>query len=323
MRRLLPAAAAFVIALSGSAFLAGCGSDDDSTTATSATTTPGGGSGPRLDAARVLRATAAKRTAAVDLTVRATGFGLPGPIVVRGSGATALDATRMRLEVDPAPLLRSMGLPQDATGPVDLLLDGGRFDVHLSPDIPFPLPLPGGANAIRVDLAAALGQLDVDTAALGPLFRLDPGGLVPFAELYGTFRETGEGKVGDATTTRYTGKVSAQDHIDVLPRAQREAVTRAYRQLDTVLDDDSLDEKADVAVEVDEDGIIRRLVSSQNLPAEEGTPPGRLEITFDFSDFGAEIDTKPPPDGATFDATDALVDLLRQGALAGRPTTES
>ncbi len=321
MRRLLAAAAALLIAVSGAASFAGCGSDDDDATATT-TTTRSVGTGARLDAGRVLRATAAERTAAVGLTVRATGFGLPGPVTVRGRGTTALDATRMRLEVDPAPLLRSAGLPQDATGPVDLVLDGGRFDVLLSPDIPFPLP--GGASAVRVDLAVALEQLEVDAAALAPLFRLDPGGQIPFAKIYGTLRETGEGKVGKVTTTRYAGKLSTQQHLDVLAQEQREAATRAFRQLDRALDDDTpLDEKVDVAVEVDEDGLIRRLVSAQNLPAEEGSPPGRLQITFDLSDFGADLDTTPPPDRAVFDATDALVDLLRQGALAGRPTTVS
>ena len=322
MRRLRPAAVALLIAVSGAASLAGCGSDDDAATATTVTTTPAVGAGARLDAGRVLRATAAERTAAVGLTVRVTGFGLPAPVTVRGRGATALDATRMRVEVDPGPLLRAAGLPEDATGPVDLLLDGGRVDVLLSQDVPFPLP--GGASAVRADLGAAIRELGVDIAPAAPLFRLDPGGQVQLADAYATLRATGAGKVGDVATTRYAGKLSPQDFLDALPRAQREAATRAYRDLDAALDDDTpLDEKSDVAIEVGDDGLVRRLDSAQTLPAEEGTPPGRIFVRLDLSDFGAKLDTTPPPSGTIFDATDALVDLLRQGALAGRPTTVS
>ena len=70
---------------------------------------------------------------------------------------------------------------------------------------------------------------------------------------------------------------------------------------------------------VDEDKLVRRMTSKSTIPAQNGVPEGRYEMTMDFDDFGTPLTIQPPASGDVWDATDSITKALKVGRpAAGR-----
>ena len=288
--------------------LAACGSDD--------APAPGG-----PDAvARAAATTANAGTAATRITVEARGFGLPRPLVLTGSGATALDRSELDVtfDLDPVVQLLATQAPEAA-----LLGDGLKLrtlvkgsEVRLQlPQIP-GVALPGGATWVGADAGQVAEALGADVQALTAAFRVDPASQLDALAKSGAVKEIGTADLGGEEVRRYAGEISQEESLATVPEADRAAVRRALEKL-TAGSPAARDLEVPFEAWVDADGMIRREQLSLDTPAKDGVSPGKLVLRVDYSDFGRELDVRLPPAADTFDATRMLARLAERGASAG------
>jgi hypothetical protein len=72
---------------------------------------------------------------------------------------------------------------------------------------------------------------------------------------------------------------------------------------------------------VDEDKLVRRMVSKTSLPAQNGVAAGSYEMTMDMKDFGTKLAIAKPAAGDVWDATDTITQALKAAAAQQRGTT--
>ena len=121
----------------------------------------------------------------------------------------------------------------------------------------------------------------VGTDTLGVL-RPDPA-LEILAGLTGTSKKVGEERIGGVATTRFQGKADLKRAV---ARAEADAKDAVQARLDNT-DGTS----ADIDMWLDEDGRIRRLITSTKG---KGAQAG-YRTTIDFTRFGVKVDVKAPP----------------------------
>ena len=124
-------------------------------------------------------------------------------------------------------------------------------------------------------------------------------------------KEVGREEVAGVQTTHVRGTYRLSDLVKTLPAAQRADVQKSIDALER-LGGGAADLDAAVPADlwVDEDGVTRRLVSKQTLPAQSGVPAGAVRQQYELSDFGAKLDVTPPAASDTYDATAALTAAL-------------
>jgi len=314
MSRLVTALAAASILVPGAVVAAGCGSEDVEKVA-------------GVDVAQAAKKTAEKGTAKMDMTIKITGGGIPQPVSLKASGVTALDRPAARMTIDFGPIAQSFGAPiPTGAAKVEMLFEGSRFNAKV-PAIPGLPSLPDNAGWVQVDVAKVAEAAGFDTKGIGALFSIDPSKQLEILDSIDTLKKVGEEQVAGAKTTHYRGSYTLQDYIDALPADQKKAVEDALKQAEGLTgtkDAFGLDEPVPADLWIDDEGIARKITSKASIPSQGGVPGGTVEQEYLLTDFGAKLDTSAPPKDDTYEATEALSGLLKQGlsAAGGGPATQ-
>jgi hypothetical protein len=273
--------------VAGAALAAGCGSGVDP--------------GTVQQAAKVTREAA---TARVGWSVTTKGFGLPGRLTVKGDGTTALDAARMDLRFDLAPVLEVAGA-QAAGGRARLVVRGR--DVYVKPPRVRGFALPGGAAWVALDLERALAASGPEAAGLGEVLTIDPKKQIDVLDAAEGVEEVGPEKVGGDVTTRYRGQLNLSTYAKGLPAERR---AKAEQTIESFAAETGGEQAQPFEVWIDAQDRIRRMRQTSRTPAQDGVPQGEVGITMELSDFGAAVDADPPAKDETFDATARITKAL-------------
>lgn len=291
-RVLLPLLALLAVLVPGALVASGCGAEEAA----------------GVDVAKAATATSAKGTAEVDMEVRLSGMGLPGTMELEAEGVTALSEPRMDLEFDLGSLLSAFGVPA-GDAEIRVKIDGAQL--YVRPPAIAGFQLPDGAKWASLDLRKALEGFGMDADALGKLFNVDPAAQLKALDLAKDMKQVGREKIDDVDTTHFRGQMTARETIAALPPEQRKEAEKAIKELEGF--DDTFDQPLPYDFWIDDDNVVRRMVVSGEFPGEKGVPAGKMRVQVDLSDFGAKLDTSPPPAGETFDATGPLLDFFKNG----------
>jgi hypothetical protein len=291
-----------VAAVAPVAVLAGCGDDEEAS----------GG----LDLAKTASATAGKGTAKMRMTIKAEGTGLPVPLNFTAEGVTALDRPRLDMTLDLSSLSALAGGGQQDLK-TRIVVEGRDVRIKV-PKLDALPPIPGGKQWVKIDAKKAAEALGIDADGLGKVFTIDPAGQLKALRAAKGMQEVGKEEIAGASTTHYRGTFKASDFIKGLPAADRKAAEEAFKALEDVPGGrEALDQAIPTEMWIDDEGVVRRMRQSQQLPAAGGTQGGKFDVTYELRDFGAAFPGGRPADDEVFDATEALTGLLRQGAAAG------
>ena len=295
-RLILPLAV--LLALTAALAAAGCGEDELAS----------------ISAAEAADGTRAAETARVGFRVRFSGMGLPEAVTITGKGVAATAAPRMDVTFDLGDLIELVGATGD--GRTRLLVDGGR--VYVDPPAVPGLEPPRGASWATADLGRALGAFGVDAGGLGELMRLTPEQQLDALAAAGSVKTVGRETIDGAETTHLRGSVRLSDFIEALPPDRRARARKAIEQLDRLPGGggESFDAPTPVEMWVDDERRLRRMTQASPLPAQQGVPAGRFEMTLDFTDYGTPLEIRAPQRGDVFDATQSIVEAVRAGAAA-------
>jgi len=292
MRRLLPTAAALAALAVPALVSAGCGADDVAS----------------VSVAEAAERTRAAETARMTMKLSVSGAGLPIPISVEGRGVTALAEPKADFTLDFTPLLALAGTEGD--GRTRVLVPGGP-DVFVDPPAVAGLDqVTEGRRWLALDLAESAEAAGLDPSGLADAIRIDPATFLASVRAAPGLRDVGEEEIGGATVTHFRGKVRAADYLRALPPERRRAAERALRELSRATR--TPDVGADVDLWVDEEGLVRRLRQATPVPAQPGTPAGRVDVTLDMTDFGAPLDAAAPAADQVTDVTDQLTRGIRE-----------
>jgi hypothetical protein len=227
----------------------------------------------------------------------------------------------MDLTFDFGTLLALAGAAGD--GKTRVLLDGS--DVYVDPPALENLKLPGGARWVTADLGRLLEGLGIDASGFGELFRISPDQQLAALEAAGSVKEVGREKIDGVDTVHLRGTVKPSDYVKGLPADRRAAAEKALKELDKLpgAEGRSFDQATPVDMWIGEDKLLRRMVQKTTIPAQQGVPATKVDITLDFSDYGTKLDIAAPPRDDVYDATKALEQGLEQGAATadGAPIT--
>jgi hypothetical protein len=241
----------------------------------------------------------------IDVTMK--GAGLPFEIAVDGEGVASTTDLRMDMTLDLGQLTGLAGAGGD--GRTRILLDGSSFYV----DPPDSLEIKGGAQWVTADVEEVVEGLGVDADALAELVRVTPAQQIAALEAASDVEKVGEEEIGGEPTTHLRGTVTMNDYLKSLPADRRERVREALRQLDRASGQgNTLDDPAETDLWVDADNQIRKMSQKAEIPAQGGVPGGEMEIKIELSDFGTGLDLEAPGEDEVYDATDLLVQSLRQ-----------
>ena len=261
-----------------------------------------------VDVAQAAEKTAAKKTAKATVTFRATGAGLPIPIDLKATGVTALDRPAGTMTMDLGPLLRLAGAQ---TGDGKLTIQFGGKDLYVKPPVVQGFEVPGGKEWVSVDLKKAAESFGLDTKGLGALFSVDPSTQLEALNSAKGLKEVGKEDIGGVETTHFRGTYTLSDFVAKLPADQKAAAEKALKDAEGLLGE-SLDQPQPADLWVDDEGVLRKMRGTTKLPAQNGMPAGTFSFDYVLSDFGAKLDTTPPPAGDTLDVTERLTELAKQ-----------
>lgn len=305
MRKLAATLAAVTLAGGAGLVASGCGAEEAA----------------GVDVAQAATKTAAKKTAKVTMTMRGSGMGLPVPINITADGVTALDSAKGTLSMDFGPLLQLAGAPSGGDSKLEMKFGDGSA-VYVKPPALPGLDIPEGKTWVSADVKEIGKAFGFDTKALGALLNVDPSSQLKAFDAAKGLDEVGKEEVDGVETTHFKGTLKLSDYIAALPADQRQAAQDALKQLEGLGGGDAgLDTPTPVELWVDDEGVLRRMVSSAKVPGQQGVPGGTFKIDYRLSDFGTPLDLTPPPADDTFDATETIKRFGKQlgqsGALNG------
>jgi hypothetical protein len=223
------------------------------------------------------------------MSLSVSGFGVPVPLSVKGSGTSALDRAAMDVTFDLGPLLSLAGRPGNGKTRTVVL---GK-DVYVKPPAVQGFTLPSGADWVGLDVVKVVEAMGVDADGFGALVNADPGAQLEMVTKAKGIKEVGEETIDGAKTTHFRGNVSIKDMIATLPPAERRKAQESVDQL--LKDAPGGDKPQPIDVWVDEDERVRRMKQQVRSPAQQGVPAGRADVTVDYSDFGAKLTARKPP----------------------------
>jgi hypothetical protein len=268
-----------------------------------------------VDVAKAAAATTGKGTARMTLRMHMTGLGLPSAIDIEAHGVTALGAPRMNIAFDFGELLSAAGA-QGLDGGVEMRLDGAHLYVR-PPEIQ-ALDLP---EWIGLDLRRVAEAMGIDPDAAGVLFTMDPASQLRGLRAAGGLEPVGTEEVGGAQTTHLKGTMSTRDYLAALPPAQRRRAEKAIAQVEALGGESAAGQEVPTELWVDGDSIVRRMRMSMRMPSPGAGAPGQMDMTYELSDFGAELDVAKPE--GVVDYTGKLVRALSSAGLKGRGGTSA
>lgn len=232
------------------------------------------------------------------LSLRQDIEGVPGvdDISLSGEGAVDFDTARATLDLDLAPLLENLGVSAEE-GRLETISDGTVaylrapfLTEQLDVDTPW----------VSVDVAE-LGEdtAGIDLQQLQQLTGSNPSDALGLFEgvVGDSIEEVGEEQVRGADTTRYRATLDLQKAI-----REAGAVTdeETFQRFVETLGTDELD----VDLWVDDEGRIRKYSYVQALPPEAGG--GESSITFEYYDFGADVEVRIPSPEETTDLLEVI-----------------
>lgn len=261
-----------------------------------------------VDVAHAAEATAAKKTAVVNMTLHGEGLGLPIPIDLKATGVTALDKTAGTLTMDLGSILKLTGVSVTDS---KLGMKFGGKDLYIKPPKVQGFTVPGGKQWVSVDLEKTAKAFGLDTKGLGALLTVDPGTQLKALNAAKGLKEVGKEDVGGTETTHFRGTYTIADTIAQLPADQRAAAQKAIKDLNKLAGQD-VDQKTPADMWVDKDGVVRKMRTTAKVPAQKGMPAGSFRVDYVLSDFGAKLDTTPPAASDTLDVTDKLTEAAKQ-----------
>lgn len=299
MRRLLP----LILCLSALVLVA-CGSDDAS---------GGGDQEFSFSAAETAKATREHDAAKVDMVVEMSGAGLPMPVSLKADGTTGIKKPAMDVTFDVGSLLQLAGAPDAGDGKLRVLFTDGKLWVD-PPEVE-QVKLPGGATWVTADVNQLLKAVGVDVNAFKQFLNVTPDQQITMLQAAGDLEEVGTEELDGVETTHLSGTVTVKQIIEQLPAEQKAAAEKALKDLEKLAGGEEAAKQLDAPQKVDywigEDKLIRRLVQTTEIPAQQGVPGAKLKITMNLSDYGTKLDIAPPADDETYDATKDLEQALK------------
>lgn len=300
MRKLAASLAALTLAGGAGLVATGCGAEEAA----------------GVDVAQAATKTAAKKTAKVTMTFRGSGMGLPVPLNVTANGVTALDAAKGTLTMDFGPLLQLAGAPAGGDSKLEMRFGNGSA-VYVKPPALPGLEIPGGKSWVSADLEQLGEAFGFDTKALGALLNVDPSSQLKAFDAAKGLKEVGKEQVDGVETTHFKGTLKLSDYVAALPADQRKAAQDALKQLEGLGGDQGFDQPTPVELWVDDEGVLRRMVSTGKVPGQKGVPGGTFKVDYRLSDFGTPLDLTPPPADDTYDVTGLIEKFGKQLGQSG------
>jgi len=267
--------------------------------------TPGGGStgtvalATREGLTNAAQRTAAARTARVEMAVNAAGGPGGGVVTITATGAIDAEHDRFSLSMDLTALLAGLPASADAIGSSVELVGTGDTVFFRSPFFAQAL----GVTTDWVGMQAGAGST------------LDPTDPVAFLDLlHGTgadVERVGHETVRGVETDTIHATVTVRAALANAPAGARNRLQRALEQLGDAATG-LLDAELPVDVDVDSDGIIRKLVLQIRAPASAADTQAAA-VSIEYFDFGEPVTIEPPPADQVTDVTARFDDLA--GAL--------
>jgi hypothetical protein len=225
--------------------------------------------------------TRAAGTARVSFTV--TIEGPQGSGTMSGEGVTGRG--RAHMTVDFGGFAGALG-----KGKAEMIFDDLVFYVKLPPAS--SAQLPAGKTWLKIDLTKLSNQGQLDVADLLQLNQTDPSQTLDLLRGAGEFDEVGSDEVRGEETTHYRGTVDLTKAIENAPADARDQVRKLFEQTGTTT--------VPMDIWVDDRGLVRQLEFTQKAQGMS------ITVHQELYDFGAELDTTPPPADEVLDITDLL-----------------
>jgi hypothetical protein len=289
----VPLAAAVAVALSS------CGSSTTSTLAGDPVSKAAAAT-MKLHGARV----------AIDMNIEIAGQS----VHMTGAGVVDTSQRKAQLDLDMSDLANLTG--GDQTDPSKLhmqeLLDG--FILYMRAPF-FESSLPHGKKWLRMDIQEVGKAEGFNLGALQqPGAGSDPSQWIQFLRSSSDIEKVGTEKVRGVETTHYKGVSHLDKLAGALPPANRKAARDTAARLKQLTGIESMP----VEAWIDSEGLVRRvkvLLDYKHLPGIDQSM--RMDMTEDLYDFGATVDTSPPPSDEVYDITKQAAKGIQQQGVGG------
>lgn len=208
--------------------------------------------------------------------------------VMSGEGEQDLAGRKVKINMTmPVPGMGTVTMEQIMSGTV-MFMRGSMFEGLL----------PAGTWA-RFDLAAMGDELGVDLAALmDQAFEMDAQSAANFLRgVDGEVTEVGQETVRGVESTRYSYTVDLNKAMENLPPELAADVAPMFEALGT--------DKFPAEVWLDEEGLLRKMAYTMNVPVEGGSP-AEIETDMEFYDYGAPVNITEPPAAQTVDIAEEI-----------------
>src|SRR4051794_3713261 len=231
--------------------------------------------------------TAAAGTAELGIARAMTAAGPSIPL--NGSGAIDMPHNRMRM---------SIGFPLPGFGQLsaDEIFDGKTIYIHFPESL--TQRLPGAKPWMKLDLQSLGKSVGVDFSQLAQASQNSPSNMLQALKAVGSSHVVGHEDIHGAPTTHYNGSIDLNKVADEVPGDQAAAIKQLFKSSGL--------SSFPVDVWVDRSGRVRRegmRISANNMS---------MDMTIDFTRFGAQVDPSPPP---ADQVTDMSALLSAAGAL--------
>lgn len=217
-----------------------------------------------------------------------------GSATMTAEGEGRWDPPLVHMTMDMSSLMQGVPGAGDAT--MEMILDDTIMYMRM--DL-MQRMLPEGKTWISMDLETAGEQAGLDLSQLMQAGTNDPSRSLEVLRgvAEGEVEEVGTEEVRGEPTTHYRATIDMERAIERMPEETRED----FRVL---MEEAGFPDTLPVEVWMDDGGLPRRYVQSQEL-----TPPGagsalQQTITMEMFDYGAEVDVEPPPAEETVDASE-------------------
>jgi hypothetical protein len=152
--------------------------------------------------------------------------------------------------------------------------------------------LPSGKTWLKVDLGKLSKQGGFDFSDLMQLNQTDPSQTLEFLRGAGEFKEVGKDQVRGEEATKYHGTVDVNKAVENAPAEARDQARKIFEQAGVTT--------IPMDIWVDGEGLVRQLEFKEDVQGMS------LSVHEELYDFGAEVDTTPPPADHVLDITDLL-----------------
>jgi hypothetical protein len=159
-----------------------------------------------------------------------------------------------------------------------------------------------GKEWVKFDLAAKNEGLGELLGGSGGGFGTDPSNFLSYLRGAGKVEEVGQEDVNGAATTHFSGSYTLREALDAAPESARSALEDALSDLPSGTDTREMP----YDVWIGDDGLVRRMTMTFEVPGSGSAGGGLATMTMDFSDYGEDVDITVPSDDEATDLGDLL-----------------